>query len=148
MQTTLKIQKKNPKAILPKRATEGSAGMDLYACMEEEITLRPGELAVIPTGIAIGLPGPDYAALVFARSGLGVKHGISLPNGVGVIDSDYRGEIQVGLCNLGNQPYTIRPEERIAQLVVTPVCLLPIEEVEVLDETGRGEGGFGSTGTH
>lgn len=148
MQTTLKIQKKNPKAILPKRATEGSAGMDLYACMEEEITLRPGDLAVIPTGIAIGLPGPDYAALVFARSGLGVKHGISLSNGVGVIDSDYRGEIQVGLCNLGNQPYTIRPEERIAQLVVTPVCLLPIEEVEVLDETGRGEGGFGSTGTH
>ena len=148
MQTTLKIQKKNPKAILPKRATEGSAGMDLYACMEEEITLRPGEPAVIPTGIAIGLPGPDYAALVFARSGLGVKHGISLSNGVGVIDSDYRGEIQVGLCNLGNQPYTIRPEERIAQLVVTPVCLLPIEEVEVLDETGRGEGGFGSTGTH
>ena len=148
MQTTLKIQKKNPKAILPKRATEGSAGMDLYACLEEEITLRPGELAVIPTGIAIGLPGPDYAALVFARSGLGVKHGISLSNGVGVIDSDYRGEIQVGLCNLGNQPYTIRPEERIAQLVVTPVCLLPIEEVEVLDETGRGEGGFGSTGTH
>ena len=148
MQTTLKIQKKNPKASLPKRATEGSAGMDLYACMEEEITLRPGELAVIPTGIAIGLPGPDYAALVFARSGLGVKHGISLSNGVGVIDSDYRGEIQVGLCNLGNQPYTIRPEERIAQLVVTPVCLLPIEEVEVLDETGRGEGGFGSTGTH
>ena len=148
MQTTLKIQKNNPKAILPKRATEGSAGMDLYACMEEEITLRPGELAVIPTGIAIGLPGPDYAALVFARSGLGVKHGISLSNGVGVIDSDYRGEIQVGLCNLGNQPYTIRPEERIAQLVVTPVCLLPIEEVEVLDETGRGEGGFGSTGTH
>ena len=148
MQTTLKIQKKNPKAILPKRATEGSAGMDLYACMEEEITLRPGDLAVIPTGIAIGLPGPDYAALVFARSGLGVKHGISLSNCVGVIDSDYRGEIQVGLCNLGNQPYTIRPEERIAQLVVTPVCLLPIEEVEVLDETGRGEGGFGSTGTH
>lgn len=148
MQTTLKIQKKNPKAILPKRATEGSAGMDLYACMEEEITLRPGDLAVIPTGIAIGLPGSDYVALVFARSGLGVKHGISLSNGVGVIDSDYRGEIQVGLCNLGNQPYTIRPEERIAQLVVTPVCLLPLEEVEVLDETGRGEGGFGSTGTH
>lgn len=148
MQTTLKIQKKKPKAILPKRATEGSAGMDLYACMEEEITLRPGDLAVIPTGIAIGLPGPDYVALVFARSGLGVKHGISLSNGVGVIDSDYRGEIQVGLCNLGNHPYTIRPEERIAQLVVTPVCLLPIEEVEVLDETGRGEGGFGSTGTH
>ena len=148
MQTTLKIQKKNPKAILPKRATEGSAGMDLYACMEEEITLRPGDLAVIPTGIAIGLPGPEYVALVFARSGLGVKHGISLSNGVGVIDSDYRGEIQVGLCNLGNQPYTIRPEERIAQLVVTPVCLLPLEEVEVLDETGRGEGGFGSTGTH
>ena len=147
MQTTLKIQKKNPKAILPKRATEGSAGMDLYACMEEEITLRPGELAVIPTGIAIGLPGPDYAALVFARSGLGVKHGISLSNGVGVIDSDYRGEIQVGLCNLGNQPYTIRPEERIAQLVVTPVCLLPIEEVEVLVVAGRGGGGVGSKGT-
>lgn len=145
---TLKIQKKNPNAILPKRATRGSAGMDLYACIQEEITLRPGELAVIPTGIAIGLPGPDYVALVFARSGLGVKHGISLSNGVGVIDSDYRGEIQVGLCNLGNRPYTIRPEERIAQLVVTPVCPLPVQEVEFLDETERGEGGFGSTGTH
>ncbi len=148
MQLTLKIQKKNSRAILPKRATEGSAGMDLYACIQEEVTLHPGDLAVIPTGIAIGLPGPGYMALVFARSGLGVKHGISLSNGVGVIDSDYRGEIQVGLCNLGSQPYTIRPEERIAQLVVTPVCALPVEEVEVLDETARGEGGFGSTGTH
>ena len=132
----------------PFYATAGAAAMDLCACVDAPVEVAPRALVSIPTGIAIALPSAEYVALVFARSGLGIKHGIALSNGVGVIDSDYRGEIQVGLCNLGNQPYTIRPEERIAQLVVTPVCLLPIEEVEVLDETGRGEGGFGSTGTH
>ena len=148
----LKIKALSPKIgtdiPLPRFATAGAACMDLYACIDQPVTLAAGERRLIPTGIAIALPSADYVALVFARSGLGIKQGVCLSNGVGVIDSDYRGEIQVGLCNLGNQPYTIRPEERIAQLVVTPVCLLPIEEVEVLDETGRGEGGFGSTGTH
>lgn len=100
----------------------------------------------IPTGIAIALPGPEYVALVYARSGLGIRHGVSLSNGVGVIDSDYRGEIMVGLTNLSDVPYTIHPGDRIAQLVVTPVVLPELERVEALDETGRGTGGFGSTG--
>ena len=100
----------------------------------------------IPTGIAIALPGPEYVALVYARSGLGIRHGVSLSNGVGVIDSDYRGEIMVGLTNLSDAPYTIHPGDRIAQLVVAPVVLPELERVEELDETGRGTGGFGSTG--
>ena len=99
---------------------------------------------MIPSGIAVSLPGSGYAAFVFARSGLGVKHGISLSNGVGVIDSDYRGEICVGLCNLGTQPYEIQPGERIAQLVVMPVCPLPVQEAAELDQTQRGASGFGS----
>ncbi len=130
----------------PQRATEGSAGMDLSACIEEEIILSPRQLVKIPTGIAIALPGPAYVALVYARSGLGIKHGIALSNGVGVIDSDYRGEIMVGLTNLSDVPYTIHPGDRIAQLVVTPVVLPELERVEELDDTGRGTGGFGSTG--
>lgn len=130
----------------PSRATAGSAGMDLSACIEEDIIIAPRQLVKIPTGIAIALPGPEYVALVFARSGLGIKHGISLSNGVGVIDSDYRGEIMVGLTNLSEEPYTIHPGDRIAQLVVTPVVLPELERVEELDETDRGTGGFGSTG--
>ena len=130
----------------PSRATEGSAGMDLSACIEEKLIISPRQLVKIPTGIAIALPGPEYVALVYARSGLGIKHGIALSNGVGVIDSDYRGEIQVGLTNLSHTPYTIHPGDRIAQLVVTPVVLPELERVEELDDTGRGTGGFGSTG--
>ena len=130
----------------PQRATEGSAGMDLCACIEEDRIIAPRQLVKIPTGIAIALPGPEYVALVYARSGLGIKHGVSLSNGVGVIDSDYRGEIMVGLTNLSDKLYTIHPGDRIAQLVVTPVVLPELERVEELDETGRGTGGFGSTG--
>ena len=130
----------------PQRATTGSACMDLAACMDEKITIAPRKLVKIPTGIAIALPGPEYVALVYARSGLGIKHGIALSNGVGVIDSDYRGEIQVGLTNLSDKPYTIHPGDRIAQLVVTPVVLPQLEWVEELDDTERGTGGFGSTG--
>ena len=130
----------------PSRATEGSAGMDLCACIEEDRIIAPRQLVKIPTGIAIALPGPEYVALVYARSGLGIKHGVSLSNGVGVIDSDYRGEIMVGLTNLSDKFYTIQPGDRIAQLVVTPVVLPELERVEALDETGRGTGGFGSTG--
>lgn len=143
---TLKIKKLREGAVIPQRATSGSAGMDLYACIEEPISIFPNQLVTIPTGIAIALPDSGCAALIYARSGLGVKHGIALSNGVGVIDSDYRGEIKVGLCNLGSEPYTVSPGERIAQMVVTPVLALPVEEADSLDETGRGEGGFGSTG--
>ena len=130
----------------PSRATAGSAGMDLSACIEEAIIIAPRPLAKIPTGIAIALPAQEYVALVFARSGLGIKHGISLSNGVGVIDSDYRGEIMVGLTNRSEEPYTIHPGDRIAELVVTPVVLPQLELTAELDATGRGTGGFGSTG--
>ncbi|MBQ1639419.1 MAG: dUTP diphosphatase, partial [Ruminococcus sp.] len=105
----LKIKKLREGAHIPKRATAGSAGMDLYACIPEAVTLAPGQLRVIPTGIAIELPDASCAAFLYARSGLGVKHGICLANGVGVIDSDYRGEICVGLCNVSDAPYVIAP---------------------------------------
>lgn len=147
---TLKLKAVSPKLgkelPWPSRATEGSAGLDLAACIDRDVTIAPRQLVCIPTGVAIALPGPEYVALVFARSGLGIKHGIALSNGVGVIDSDYRGELQVGLTNLSDTPYTIRPGDRIAQLVVTPVALPQVEIVEELEDTERGTGGFGSTG--
>ncbi|MBQ1507599.1 MAG: dUTP diphosphatase [Ruminococcus sp.] len=142
----LKIKKLRPNAKIPSRATNGSAGMDLRSCIEEPLTLAPGELKIVPTGLAIELPDNSCAAFLYARSGLGVKHGICLSNGVGVIDSDYRGEICIGLCNVGNEPYTIEPGERVAQMVIAPVLTPEIEEVGELGETARGEGGFGSTG--
>lgn len=144
----LKIKKLKPNAKIPMRATNGSAGMDLYACIDSPITLAPGELAVVPTGIAIELPDNSCAAFLYARSGLGVKHGICLSNGVGVIDSDYRGEICAGLCNVSNEPYTINPDERVCQMVIAPVLLPQITEVSQLGDTERGEGGFGSTGSY
>jgi dUTP pyrophosphatase len=133
---------------LPKRGTPGSAGMDLFAAIKEPVSIAPGELVKIPTGVAIGLPGPDYVGLVYARSGLAVRHGIALSNGVGVIDSDYRGELIVGLCNLSREAYVIEPEERIAQLVIAPVYTAKIVETPDLDETDRSSGGFGSTGRY
>ena len=146
----LKIKALSPKigtAIpFPARATEGSAGIDLAACTDEPVTIAPRALVRIPTGIAIALPSQDYVALVFARSGLGIKHGVSLSNGVGVIDSDYRGEIAVGLTNLSDTPYTVRPGDRIAQLAVVPVARPELVWTEDLEDTGRGAGGFGSTG--
>lgn len=131
---------------LPYYATGGSAGMDLCACIDEPLVLRPGERVRVPTGFAMGLPGPRWVGLIFARSGLGARHGITLPNGVGVIDSDYRGEVQVALTNLGDTPYEIQPGERIAQLVVLPVERIAWRVVTELDGTERGSGGFGSTG--
>lgn len=144
---TLKIKKVRENAKIPTRATVGSAGMDLYACIDEPITLKKGDKAVIPTGIAIGLQNPQYAAFIYARSGLAIKHGIGLLNSVGVIDSDYRGEICVGVIKQTEEPYTIEPFERIAQMVIQPVALPEIVEVDELDDTDRGAGGFGSTGT-
>ena len=142
---TLKIMKMRENAIIPKRATEGSAGIDLCACIDEDITINPGDIVKIPTGIACSVP-KSCVSLLFARSGLSTKHGIGLANSVGVIDSDYRGEIIAALINNGKEPYTITKNERIAQLCVMPVYCLPIELCDSLDETDRGAGGFGSTG--
>lgn len=146
MSEIFKVRRLRESAKLPFRATNGSAGMDLYACIDSPVTLGAGEKAVIPTGIAIELPSAELAAFVFARSGLAIKHGIGLLNGVGVIDSDYRGEICVGVVNQLAEPYTIAPDERIAQLVIMPVSLINPVEAQSLDDTARGEGGFGSTG--
>lgn len=152
----LKIKALSPKIgneiPLPSYATSGSAGLDLRACIDAPLYL-PGTASglpnsvLVPTGIAIELPGPEYVALVYARSGLAVKYGVTLSNCVGVIDSDYRGEIKVGLVNLSGKAYTIQPGERIAQLVITPVHQADIELVDELDDTDRGSGGFGSTGS-
>lgn len=143
---SLKIKKVRENAKIPQRATTGSAGLDLCACIEQPITVPARGSMTIPTGIAIALPDKELGAFVFARSGLAIKHGIGLLNGVGVIDSDYRGEICVGLVNQSDKHYEIQPGERIAQLIILPVCLPPIEETLSLDETERGAGGFGSTG--
>lgn len=142
----LKIKKVRENAIIPKRATEGSAGMDLYACIDAPIEIKPGDRVMVPTGIAIALPDANLVALIFARSGLAVKKGINLSNSVGVVDSDYRGEVQVGLINQSRETYVLEAGERIAQMVIMPVALPVIEEVAELDSTERGEGGFGSTG--
>ena len=136
----------NTEKVLPFYATSGSAGMDLTACLKEDVTLEPLERKLIPTGIAIGLPSPDYAAFVFARSGLASKKGITLPNCVGVIDSDYTGELMVSLINLSRESYTIKNGERIAQLVIMEVAKANFNVVDRLDDTERGDGGFGSTG--
>lgn len=130
----------------PHFATAGAAAMDLCACIDAPVTLAPGARTLVPTGIAIALPDTQHVALVFARSGLGIKKGICLSNGVGVIDSDYRGQIGVGLVNLSDEDYTIQPGDRIAQLMVVPVVQPVLTFVEELDETERGQGGFGSTG--
>ena len=146
----LKIKAVSPKIgtdiPLPYYATPGSAAMDLHACVDAPVTIPARGRAVIPTGIAIALPSPDYVALVFARSGLGIKHGVAPANCVGVIDSDYRGEILVGLQNSGDADFTVQPGDRIAQLMVVPVIQAQIEMADELDETQRGSGGFGSTG--
>ncbi|MCI6999522.1 MAG: dUTP diphosphatase [Clostridiales bacterium] len=146
----LKFKALNPKIgreiPLPQFATPGSAAMDLRACIDRPVTIRAGERTVVPTGLAMALPSADYVALLFARSGLGIRKGVCLSNGVGVIDSDYRGEIGVGLVNLSQEAYTVQPGDRIAQLMVVPVERPTVSLVEDLDDTSRGSGGFGSTG--
>ena len=146
----LKIKALSPKIgadiPVPSYATAGSAGMDLRACIDTPVTILPGEQALVPTGLAIALPSCDYVALLYARSGLAIKHGLSPANCVGVIDSDYRGEIVVALRNYAKEPYTVEPGERIAQMVITPVVQAAIALVDELDDTDRGAGGFGSTG--
>lgn len=130
---------------LPEYKTVGSSGMDLYAAIDKEITLKPLERVLVPTGIKIEIP-LEYEAQIRARSGLSVKHGITLINAVGTVDADYRGEVCVGLVNISNEEYTIKPEDRIAQMVIAKVEKAEIEVTTELSESARGEGGFGSTG--
>lgn len=143
---SVKIKKLKDKLEIPAYATNASAGVDLQADISEPCIVNPGEKIKIPTGLAMELPDSQVVALVFARSGLASRFGVSLTNGVGVIDSDYRGEIQVLLQNLGEQSITINPGDRIAQMLFMPVYRAIFEEVAELSETDRGSGGFGSTG--
>jgi len=142
---TLKAKKLHPNAILPSRATPQSAGADLHACLEAPLVLPSGGIVVVPTGVVVEI-APSWAGFVFGRSGLGAKHGVCPANAVGVVDSDYRGEIKVALINHGPADYIIQPGERIAQLVLLPVALAEIVEAASLSDTDRGTGGFGSTG--
>ena len=142
----LSVKRLSPNAVIPQYATAGSAGMDLHACIDQPLTIAPGERVKVPTGLAIALPTPGYAAFLFPRSGLGVKSGITLPNCVGVVDSDYRGEVIVGLINLSDTDYTVQPGDRIAQMVILPVTHAQLRVVSELPQTQRGSGGFGSTG--
>ena len=141
----IEVKKLNDKAKLPCRATADSAGADLCACIDDDIALMPGERRLIPTGIAIAVP-TGFGGFVFPRSGLSSKFGVSLANCVGVIDSDYRGELRVPMVNLSNEPYTIQPGERVAQLCIAPVWQAAFEPADELTDTARGAGGFGSTG--
>jgi len=143
---SFRVKRLRENARIPLRATVGSAGMDLYACINNPVTIEAGKTEMVPTGIAIALPGARYAAFIYARSGLAVKNGLAPANCVGVIDSDYRGEVIVGLHNHSGAAYEVQPGERIAQMVIAPVCLMDAEEAGDLDETDRGDGGFGSTG--
>jgi dUTP pyrophosphatase len=131
---------------LPRRATSGSAGLDLRACIDAPLVLEPGKTELVPTGIAIHLGDPALAAMLLPRSGLGHKHGIVLGNLVGLIDSDYQGPVMVSMWNRGDRPFTINPGERIAQMVVVPVVQVEFEVVEEFEASARGSGGFGSTG--
>jgi len=133
---------------IPDYATPGSAGIDLRACVEAATELKPGETQLIPTGMAIYIGDPGIAATILPRSGLGHKHGIVLGNLVGLIDSDYQGQLFVSCWNRGSEPFTINPGERIAQMVFVPVIQAQFEVVEEFEESHRGEGGFGSTGKH
>ncbi len=146
---TMQVKKLSDRAMTPAYQTEGAAGMDLCACLAPDATvaLAPGAIALVPTGLAVAIP-VGFEGQVRARSGLATKHGIGLPNAPGTIDSDYRGELRVALINLSKEPFTITHGMRIAQLVISPVAHAFIVEVQNLDETSRGTGGFGSTGTH
>ena len=143
--SVIRVKKLNENAILPTYGSAEAAGADLYACLEEPVTVQPGETAWIPTGIALEVP-KGCAGLVYARSGLGVKRGLAPANKVGVIDCDYRGEIMVALHNHSDKEACIEAGERVAQIVITPYLTVNFTEADALDDTARGEGGFGSTG--
>ncbi|MBU6188357.1 MAG: dUTP diphosphatase [Betaproteobacteria bacterium] len=146
MQVDLKILDERVRASLPAYATAGSAGLDLRACLDAPLTLQPGDAQLIPTGLAMHLANPGYAAMILPRSGLGAKNGIVLGNLVGLIDSDYQGPLMVSCWNRGRDAFTINPLDRIAQMVIVPVVQAQFRVVEGFDASSRGEGGFGSTG--
>ena len=148
MKLDLKILDARMRDQLPAYATTGSAGLDLRACLDEPLTLQPGETALVPTGLAIHVGDPGYAALILPRSGLGHKHGIVLGNLVGLIDSDYQGELMISTWNRGQTTFTLNPMERLAQLVIVPVVQAEFNIVEDFEQSDRGAGGFGSTGKH
>ena len=141
----IRVKKLSPQAILPTYGSAGAAAADLYACLETPVTIQPGQTVFIPTGISVEIPA-GCAGLIYARSSMGAKRGLAPANKVGVIDSDYRGQIQVVLLNHSQTVQTVSPGERIAQLIITPVLTPAYEEAEELSDTDRGAGGFGSTG--
>ncbi|MCI7146090.1 MAG: dUTP diphosphatase [Clostridiales bacterium] len=141
----MKIKIRSLSGEIPRYETAGSAGMDVKALLEEPVELLPGDIALIPTGLFIEIE-PGYEVQLRARSGLAVKQGVTLINGIGTIDSDYRGEVKVGLINLGREPFTIRSGDRVAQMVAAACEQAELEKVEVLSDTDRGSGGFGHTG--
>jgi dUTP pyrophosphatase len=142
----VKILDERIRGMLPQYSTPGAAGLDLRACLDAPLTLQPGDSQLVPSGIAIHLGDPGYAAIVLPRSGLGAKNGIVLGNLVGLIDSDYQGQVLVSLWNRGKAAFTIQPLDRIAQLVVVPVAQVAFNVVEEFESSSRGAGGFGSTG--
>jgi dUTP pyrophosphatase len=144
----VKVLDERIRSQLPAYATEGSAGLDLRAAIDAPITLNPGDSTLVPSGLAIHLDDPGLAAVIIPRSGLGHKHGIVLGNLVGLIDSDYQGQVFVSCWNRGKEPFELKPLERLAQLVVVPVVQVELNVVEDFDESHRGAGGFGSTGKH
>jgi len=146
MKLDLKILNPRMREHLPHYATTGSAGLDLRACLDAPLTLEPGQTALVPTGLAIHVGDPGYAALILPRSGLGHKHGIVLGNLVGLIDSDYQGQLLVSCWNRGSGRYEVQPGERIAQLIIVPVVQVELDIVEEFSATGRGAGGFGHSG--
>ena len=143
--SSIRVKKVHPNATIPTYGSAEAAGADLYACLEEAVVIQPGEVFWVPTGIALEVP-KGCAGLIYARSSLGTKRGLAPANKVGVVDSDYRGEVKVVLFNHSKQPQTLEPNERVAQLIITPVLTPAYEEVEELSDTSRGVGGFGSTG--
>ena len=144
----VKILDERLRSQMPQYATSGAAGLDLRACLPEPLTLHPGETALIPAGLAIHLGDPTLAAVIIPRSGLGHKHGIVLGNLVGLIDSDYQGQLFVSCWNRGREAFIVNPMERIAQLVVVPIVQVKLNVVDSFEASARGDGGFGSTGKH
>ena len=143
--TTLQVRRLDERAVVPQYQSKLAAGLDLVACLDAPITLEPGARALIPTGLAVAIE-PGFEGQIRPRSGLACKFGVTVPNAPGTIDADYRGQVKVGLINLGQEPFVVEPGTRIAQLVIAPVARAEVLEVEQLDETVRGAGGFGSTG--
>ena len=148
MKLDIKILDARMRDYLPAYATPGSAGLDLRACLDEAITLEPGQTVLVPTGLAIHIEDPGYAAVILPRSGLGHKHGVVLGNLVGLIDSEYHGHLMISTWNRGATAFTLNPLERLAQMVIVPVVQATFNIVDDFDQSERGAGGFGSTGKH